>query len=180
MKAGRPKKNRKETPDALSTIGVVPYFPNLRREIPFTSSCLVVTYLEIHHKGSTGLPVTLNVDLVCQDLQMSRRTLANAVFPLATLFRTEAKRWAAARSAREFSSPRYSRFLRTKPYSLVCDAFLPLASILVLRRNPRILTPMLTKAGFSLHPTPQQDSETQLDCAQMAGAGARVGRDMVL
>jgi hypothetical protein len=60
----------------------MPYFLNLKGELRGVTASMVLTYLEIHHpalRDSNGtsltIPVTLNLDAVAGDLQISRRTL---------------------------------------------------------------------------------------------------------
>jgi hypothetical protein len=143
-------------PEGLSTIGAIPFYPNLKSTFERIASCLVFTYLEIHHPAPpdapgriSSLPVTVPVNTMCQDLQVTRRTLALALFPLSTLYTSEASRWSAARAAREFIQPNHSRLGRFKPYSIVSANKLAHSHELVLRRNLPLIRTISQKAGMT-------------------------------
>src|ERR1039458_2508270 len=92
-----------------STIEPPPYFPNLHRRIRSVTASLVLTYLEIHHPappdpcgGLSRAPVTLDLDAVAADLQVTRRTLLVNLSILGTWWPTELARCSAARAGREF------------------------------------------------------------------------------
>lgn len=149
---------KSEKPNRLpSTIGVVPYYPNLKLAFDRIASCLVFTYLEIHYPApqdtqgrTSSLPVTVDVETVCRDLKMNRRTLRFALIPLCTLYREEAKRWSAARSAREFFNHRHSRLGKIKPFSCVTDnRSLDRTHTLTIRRNNPFIAKILADAAIT-------------------------------
>jgi hypothetical protein len=80
------------------------------------------------------------------------------LFPLSTLYTSEASRWSAARAAREFIQPNHSRLGRFKPYSIVSANKLAHSHELVLRRNLPLIRTISQKAGmtqgFPHTPTP--------------------------
>jgi len=66
----------------LKTTGRMPYYPNLKAVLRSVTASLVFTYLEIYHPHSQDAsgallraPVTLHLDQISEDLQISRRTL---------------------------------------------------------------------------------------------------------
>ena len=146
-----------EKPNRLpSTIGVVPYYPNLKLAFDRIASCLVFTYLEIHYPApqdtqgrTSSLPVTVDVETVCRDLQTTRRTLALALFPISVLYRDEARRWSSARSAREFLHRSAKRHGVHKVYSVVAEQTFDTVTHFILRRNAPFLAATLAKCGIS-------------------------------
>jgi len=155
-KSARPS----SVPMLPSTIEPLPYFPNLHRCIHGVTASLVLTYLEIHHPAPrdtsnqryqrvTSLPVTLNLDAVAADLQVSRRTLNVNLSVLCTWWPTEKARWLAARACREFLNPDHSRYGRWKFYSATGSKTWRPGTIIQLRRNFRHLNLLLRDAGIA-------------------------------
>jgi hypothetical protein len=100
-----------------STIEPLPYFPNLHRHIRSVTASLVLTYLEIHHpappdpcRSYSSAPVTLDLDAVAADLQVSRRTLLVSLSILSAWWPEEMARCSAARAGREFLNHDHSRY----------------------------------------------------------------------
>ena len=152
------------------------------------TSCLVFTNLEMHHPVPetlgrlSSLPVTVAVDTICRDLQITRRTLALALFPLCTLYPSEASRWSAARAAREFIQPKHTRLGRFKPFSIVSANKLAQSHQFVLRRNLPLIRTIGQNAGMTqifphvLSPTlPLTQADAQ-ECRKMAVAQASLLR----
>ena len=168
-------------PDVPSTIGAIPFYPNLKLVFHSVTTCVVFTYLEIHHAAPqdtmsrvSSLPVTVSVGTICRDLRVSRRTLALALFPLSTLYTSEASRWSAARAAREFIQPNHSRLGRIKPFSIVSANKLAHSHELILRRNLPLIRTISQNAGMTqgfphFHtaapPVPENQAE---ECRKMA------------
>ena len=143
-------------PEAPSTIGAIPFYPNLKLVFERVTSCLVFTYLEMHFPAPqdypdrvSSLPVTVSPATLCRDLQISHRTLALALFPLCTLYSSEANRWSAARAAREFIQPNHSRLGRIKPYSIVSANKLAHSHEFILRRNVPLIRTISRDAGMT-------------------------------
>ena len=87
--------------------------------------CMVLTYLEIYYpapQDASGTvlraPVTLHLDRVSEDLQISRRTLFTALCVLAARWGSEEARGRAARAGREFLNPAHTRNGHWKFYSV--------------------------------------------------------------
>jgi len=139
-----------------STIEPLPYFPNLHRHIHGVTASMVLTYLEIHYpapRDSNGTIltncVTLNMDAVAADLQVSRRTLCVSLSVLCTWWPTERARLSAARACREFLNPDHSRYGRWKPYSATGPKTWRPGTIIQLRRNFGHLKMLLRDAGIA-------------------------------
>ena len=175
--------------EGLSTIGPIAYYPNLKLVFHNVTACVVFTYLETHHAAPqddprrvSSLPVTVNVDQICRDLQVTRRTLALALFPLCTLYPSEASRWSAARAAREFIQPNHSRLGRFKPYSIVSANKLAHSHELVLRRNVPLIRTIGQNAGMTqgfphhLDPSPSSQQTEAQECCKMGVAQAALLR----
>jgi hypothetical protein len=146
----------RDYPASLSGLQPLPYYPNLKAALQSVTASLVFTYLEIHHptpQDSSGtflrVPVTLHLDKISEDLQISRRTLFTALCVLAARWRSEKERLLAARARREFLNPDHSVNGRFKPYSVTgAIGYIP-HTIVQLRRNFPIISFMLRKAGIS-------------------------------
>src|ERR1039458_4821355 len=151
-KSVRPSK----APLPPSTIEPLPYFPNLHRHIHSVTASLVLTYLEIHHpapRDSNGTilaaPVTLDLDAVAADLQVSRRTLCVNLSVLCAWWPTEEARGRAARASREFLNPDHIRYGPWKYYSVTGSKTWRPGTIIQLRRNFAYLTWLLRQAGIA-------------------------------
>ncbi|MGD0831032.1 MAG: hypothetical protein ABR907_08830 [Terracidiphilus sp.] len=160
---GRPMEGERHTPKyprdypALpSGLQPLPFYPNLKRELRSVTGALVLTYLEIYHPplqdssgALLGAPVTLHLDQISEDLQISRRTLFTALCVLAARWGSE-EAWArAARAGREFLNPAHTINGRTKFYSLTgAIGYLPHTTV-QLRRNFPLISFMLQKAGIT-------------------------------
>src|ERR1035437_10097367 len=138
-----------------STIEPLPYFPNLKSQLRGVTASLVLTYLEIHHpapRDSNGTilaaPVTLDLDAVAADLQVSRRTLCVTLSVLCTWWPTEKARSSAARAGREFLNPDHTRYGRWKFYSATGSKTWRVGSVIRLRRNFAALACLLQEAGI--------------------------------
>jgi hypothetical protein len=160
---GRPMEGERYTPKyprdypALpSRLLPLPYYPNLKRELRSVTGALVLTYLEIYHPPSQDAsgaiffaPVTLHLDRVSEDLQISRRTLFTALSVLAARWVSEEARARAARAGREFLNPAHSVNGRFKLYSVTgAIGYIP-HTIVQLRRNFPLISAMLQKAGIT-------------------------------
>ena len=129
---GRPMEGERHTPKyprdypALpSGLQPLPYYPNLKRELRSVTGALVLTYLEIYHPPSQDAsgallraPVTLHLDQISEDLQISRRTLFTALCVLAARWGSEEARARAARAGREFLNPAHTINGQVKFYSV--------------------------------------------------------------
>ena len=139
-----------------STIGPLPYFPNLKGQLYGVTASLVLTYLEIHHPAPRGpdgailtTPVTLNLDAVAADLQVTRRTLLVNLSILCAWWPTEEGRCRAARASREFLNPDHIRYGPWKFYSATGSKTWRPGTIIQLRRNFAYLTWLLRQAGIA-------------------------------
>src|SRR5579871_6379281 len=139
-----------------SNLEPLPYFPNLRGELHGVTASLLFTYLEIHHpapRETSGAilatPVTLDLDSVAADLQVSRRTLCVNLSVLCTWWPTELARSSAARAGREFINPNHSRYGRWKFYSATGSKTWRPGTIIQLRRNFSMIENLLRDAGIS-------------------------------
>lgn len=145
-----------KVPMPPSTIEPLPYFPALKGQLCGVTASLVLTYLEIHHpapQDSIGAilttPVTLNLDAVATDLQVSRRTLLVTLSVLCAWWPTEEARCRAARASREFLNPDHTRYGRWKFYSATGSKTWRPGTIIQLRRNFGHLAVLFRDAGIA-------------------------------
>jgi hypothetical protein len=145
-----------EVPMPRSAIEPLPYFPNLKRELRSVAAALLLTYLEIHHPAPRGpddailpTPVTLDLDAVAADLQVSRRTLLVNLSILCAWWPMEEARSRAARAGRDFLNPDHTRCGRWKFYSATGPKTWRPGTIIQLRRNFACLTKLLQDAGIA-------------------------------
>ena len=141
----------------------IPYHAQLAKTLHGPTLALVLTYLEIHHPipqdspdGPQTLgnaPVTIDCDLVCADLGISRRTLHIALNCLGCWFGKEAERVRAVRAGREFFNPNHSPPPRgygaIKIYSVTGPKEYTKPARLAIRRNISKLATILNSAGFT-------------------------------
>jgi hypothetical protein len=154
----------RDYPASPSGLLPLPYYPNLKAALRSVTGALVFSYLEIHHptpQDSSGtflrVPVTLHLDKVSEDLQISRRTLFTALCVLAARWRSEKERLLAALAGREFLNPDHTLNGRWKCYSVTgAIGYVP-HTIVQLRRNFSAISYALKKAGIS--------SLSQEDCS---------------
>lgn len=145
-----------KVPMPPSAIEPLPYFPNLKGQLRGVTASLVLTYLEIHHPAPRGpdgailtTPVTLNLDAVAADLQVTRRTLLVNLSILCAWWPTEEGRCRAARASREFLNPDHIRYGPWKFYSATGSKTWRPGTIIQLRRNFAYLTWLLRQAGIA-------------------------------
>jgi hypothetical protein len=146
----------RDYPALPSGLQPLPYYPNLKRELRSVTGALVLTYLEIYHPPSQDesgallrAPVTLHLDQISEDLQISRRTLFTALCVLAARWGSEEARARATRVGREFLNPAHTINGRTKFYSVTgAIGYIP-HTIVQLRRNFPLISAMLQKAGIT-------------------------------
>ena len=79
----------RDYPASPSALLPLPYYANLKTVFGSVTACLVFTYLEIHHPSPRdesdrplNTPITLHLDQISEDLQISRRTLFTALCSL--------------------------------------------------------------------------------------------------
>lgn len=149
------------SPVKLSQIEPLPCYPNLKRILRSWTSTLLLTYLEIHHPAQQDpqgalrdSPITLSIDHVCEALQVSSRTLLVTLCVLCSRFRTEDQRMQAARAAREFLNPLHSTNGAIKHYSMTGPSSSRPGTVVILRRNSRLIARTLQLAGITrIEPT---------------------------
>src|ERR1039457_906143 len=137
----RPKYPR-DYPASQSGLLSLPYYPNLTRALRSGTAALVFTYLEIYcptPRQSPGTflhgPVTIHLNQISQDLQISRRTLFTSLCILAARWKSEEERARAARAGRALLNHQHSRYGRFKPYSITgAIGYIP-HTIVQLSRN---------------------------------------------
>ena len=120
------------------------------------TGALVLTYLEIYHPPSLDssgavlcAPMTLHLDQISEDLQISRRTLFTALCVLAARWGSEEACARAARAGREFLNPAHTINGRTKFYSVTgAIGYIP-HTIVQLRRNFPLISYTLQNAGIT-------------------------------
>ena len=157
IRSGKRKSDRPlSVPMLPSTIEPLPYFPNLHRCIHGVTASLVLTYLEIHHpapRDSNGtiltIPLTLSLDTVAADLQVSRRTLCVSLSVICTWWPTERARLRAACASREFLNRDHSRCGQWKFYSATGPKTWRQGTIIQLRRDFRHLSMLIQDAGIA-------------------------------
>ena len=140
----------RDYPALPSGLQPLPYYSNLKRELRSVTGALVLTYLEIYHPPSQDAsgallraPVTLHLDQISEDLQISRRTLFTALCVLAARWGSEEARARAARAGREFLNPAHTINGKFKPYSVTgAIGYVPHTTV-QLRRNFPLISAML-------------------------------------
>ena len=160
---GKPMEGERHTPKyprdypaSPSGLQPLPFYPNLKRELRSVTGALVLTYLEIYHPPSQdasgallSAPVTLHLDQISEDLQISRRTLFTALCVLAARCGSEEARARAARAGREFLNPAHTVNGKFKPYSVTgAIGYIPHTSV-QLRRNFSLISAMLQNAEIT-------------------------------
>lgn len=149
-------KDPRDDPACRFHMPPLPYHPGLKRELQSVTGALLLIYLEIHHpapKGAGGEictpSVTLDLDAVAADLEVSRRTLCVNLSVLCAWWPTEEARSRAACAGREFLNPDHTRYDRIKPYSATGSKTWRPGTSIRLRRNFGQLENMLRKAGIA-------------------------------
>lgn len=153
----RPKGIRQaDDPAQQSSIPPLPCFPSLKRELRSWTATLLLTYLEIHHPSRQDAhgtlqndEIQLEQDVVCEHLQVSRRTLFVTLCVLCARFKTELQRSRAARSAREFLNPAHITYGSIKHYSMVGPSSTRPGTVVYLRRNHRLIAQTLANAELT-------------------------------
>ena len=149
-------KYQRDYPALPSGLLPLPFYPNLKRELRSVTAVLVLTYLEAYYptpQDASGAllraPVTLHLDQISEDLQISRRTLFTALCVLAARWGSEETRGRAARAGREFLNPAHTRNGHWKFYSVTGAVGYVPSTIVQLRRNFPLLSALLQKAGIT-------------------------------
>ena len=146
----------RDYPALPSGLQPLPFYPNLKRELRSVTGALVLTYLEIYYpppQDASGAllsaPVTLHLDQISEDLQISRRTLFTAMCVLAARWGSEEACARAARAGREFLNPAHTINGQTKFYSVTgAIGYIPHTTV-QLRRNFSLIAAMLQNAGIT-------------------------------
>lgn len=146
----------RDYPKSPSSLPQLPYYPNLKRELRSVTGAIILTYLEIYYpppqdeSGSVlRASVSIHLDRISEDLQISRRTLYTALCVLAARWRNEEARSAAGRTGREFLNPAHTINGRYKPYSITgAIGYIP-HTIVQLRRNFPLLKAVLQNAEIT-------------------------------
>jgi hypothetical protein len=146
----------RDYPASPSRLQPLPYYPNLKRALRSVTGALVFTYIELLHppqQDSSGTflsgPITLHLDQISEDLQITRRTLFTSICILAARWRDEEARGRAARGRREFLNPIHTIHARWKLYSITgATSYVP-HTIVQLRRNLPAIANLLRNAGIT-------------------------------
>jgi hypothetical protein len=146
----------RDYPASPSGLLPLPYHPNLTRALRSGTAALVLTYLEIYcptpQDSSDSFlrgSVTVHLDQISEDLQISRRTLFTTLCILAARWRSEEARGRAARAGREFLNSAHTRYGKTKVYSITgAVGYIP-HTIVHLRRNFPLISYTLKTAGIT-------------------------------
>jgi hypothetical protein len=132
------------------------YYPQLKAAIKTLTGCILLTYLETHHPAPqdqydrrSSLPVTIDLDQLAGAVRIHRRTLSHHLGQLSCWYLNESIRWAAARSAREFTAPKHSFVGRFRFYSLVGSKAQDRPVALQLRRNLPLIAETLSTCGVT-------------------------------
>ncbi len=145
----------RDYPASPSALLPLPYYANLKTVFGSVTACLVFTYLEIHHPSPRdesdrplNTPITLHLDQISEDLQISRRTLFTALCVLATRWKSEEERRRAVRAGRVFLKPEHTRNGRWKHYSITgAIGYVP-STVVELHRNFPVIARTLQEAGI--------------------------------
>ena len=146
-----------------STIGSIPYYPALQRQLSSIAASVLVTYLEIHHpapsddlqpstgpfqpfligelgaRRTTSKPVNLSLEQLSIDLQWSRRMIFLTFIRIATFWEDTVARGGAARAGREFIAKDCNSHLLYRPYSVTGRRAYEPSTQWSLRRNTLVL-----------------------------------------
>jgi hypothetical protein len=91
-------------PQERSTIGPIPYYPELRRTLRWHGPAILLVYLEIHHPEIQS-PLFVDLRRIQVDLVVGRELFWTYFNPLGTVFQKPEDLWRAQRSRREFIRP---------------------------------------------------------------------------
>ena len=91
-------------PQERSTIGPIPYYPELRRTLRWHGLAILLVYLEIHHP-EIQFPLFVDLRRIQVDLVVGRELFWTYFNPLGTVFQKPEDLWRAQRSRREFIRP---------------------------------------------------------------------------
>lgn len=151
-RVGRPRKEvieKSERPKSTLTTPI-PYYPALKIVTGTPLAAILMVYLEVHYPAPqdssnqrlqrvTSLPVTLDSERICADLQVNRRTLVFTLSILSVWFSGEAQRMRAHGASREFIQPEHNTHPKIKPYSVTGSRVFVRPFVIQLRRNmPRV------------------------------------------
>src|ERR1700757_3639155 len=92
---------KRRLPQARSTIGPLPYYPELRRKLRWHGPAILLAYLEIHHPEITN-PLLVDLPRIQADLVVGRGLFWTYFNPIGTVFQTREDLWRAQRAGREF------------------------------------------------------------------------------
>ncbi|MDE2101020.1 MAG: hypothetical protein KGL39_27485 [Patescibacteria group bacterium] len=155
------------------TNGPIPYYPELKKLVPNVTSAILVAYFEMRFPAPqdaltriASLPVTVPLDTVADALQISRRTLGQALCAICRVFPSEDRRSGAARVAREFLMPNHTRFGKIKLYSMICSGYITRVRTIILRRNLPMFRAHVEILGISSTYSPFKPENTQTVHAQ--------------
>ena len=163
----------------MSTIGPVPYFPNLHRQLRSLAATLFVSYLEIHHPAPQDdqgrildLPVMVSADQIAHDLQTGRRTLLVTLSMLGVFWKSEEARARGARGNREFLPQPESTYPGVKIYSITGSHSWRPNVQWAIRRNLPLLHHSLQLAGIQPDGPIHEGFNTPLDEGGLPTFGA--------
>ena len=91
-------------PQERSTIGPIPYYPELRRKLRWHGPAILLVYLEIYHPEIQS-PLFVDLRRIQVDLVVGRELFWTYFNPLGTVFQKPEDLWWAQRSRREFIRP---------------------------------------------------------------------------
>jgi hypothetical protein len=104
-------------PQECSTIGPIPYYPELRRKLRWHGPAILLVYLEIYHPEIQS-PLFVDLRRIQVDLVVGRELFWTYFNPLGTVFQKPEDLWRAQRSRREFIRPDHQHNGVWRCYSL--------------------------------------------------------------
>jgi hypothetical protein len=137
----------------------IPYYPAIKPECGTAFATVMLIYLETHYPAPqdsshqkfqrvTSLPVRLDSERMCAELQVARRTLVLTLSILSTWFSGEAQRSRAHGASREFIKQNDERFRKDKFYSLTGPRNYRYPQTWILRRNIPLISATLRNANI--------------------------------
>ena len=125
-------------PQERSTIGPIPYYPELRRKLRWHGPAILLVYLEIYHPEIQS-PLFVDLRRIQVDLVVGRELFWTYFNPLGTVFQKPEDLWRAQRSRREFIRPDHQHNGVWRCYSLTRVR----EDIYELRRNKPLIQDLI-------------------------------------
>jgi hypothetical protein len=159
---------KRHLPQTRSTIGPLPYYPELRRMLRWHGPAILLVYLEIHHPEIQS-PLLVDLRRIQVDLVVGRELFWTYFNPLGTVFQKPEDLWRAQRAGREFIRPDHQYNGVWRCYSLTRVR----EDIYELRRNKLLIQDLIVNCTptAKLSPPDELPAIPPTDTAQPEESG---------